>query len=158
MTRARDLWQTPQYIRQMVDGFYQGPEPWFDPCPTDPDFDGLKVEWGAKCFVNPPYSNPLPWVQKGVQEYGRLFTAVKWPEQIWLVRNDHSTQWFRHLVVKATAILLVRKRIQFDHPFLPTTGSSKVVNTFLYLGHRPERFEDYFGDLGYIFYAQHEGH
>ena len=40
----------------------------FDPCPVNPDFDGLQVEWGKSNFVNPPFRVYLLWVIKAIEE------------------------------------------------------------------------------------------
>ena len=46
----------------------------FDPCPFQPDFDGLTIAWGERNFVNPPYDNIKPWAKKcrKEQKKGRL--------------------------------------------------------------------------------------
>lgn len=41
----------------------------FDPCPLKSTVDGLSISWGKRNFVNPPYSDIRPWIQKGFQEY-----------------------------------------------------------------------------------------
>lgn len=43
----------------------------FDPCPIDPTFDGLKVDWGERNFVNPPFHFVKDWVVKGSEEAAR---------------------------------------------------------------------------------------
>lgn len=42
----------------------------FDPCPLFAEFDGLKIEWGKRNFINPPYSKKLKdaFVKKAIQE------------------------------------------------------------------------------------------
>lgn len=41
----------------------------FDPCPANPQFDGLKVEWGKNNFVNPPFNKMKQWLAKAVEEF-----------------------------------------------------------------------------------------
>ena len=50
---------TPSSILKHYDG-------WFDPCPhpRPVDFNGLEMSWGEKAFVNPPWGNIRPWVEK----------------------------------------------------------------------------------------------
>ena len=44
----------------------------FDPCPLNEEWviDGLKVDWGKRNYVNPPYSrgNIQNWIQKAIAE------------------------------------------------------------------------------------------
>ena len=51
-------------------GNYEG---WFDPCPhpRQHGFNGLDVSWGDKAFVNPPWGNIRPWVEKTILESGK---------------------------------------------------------------------------------------
>ena len=54
-------WKTP---RALYDALHQRFEFDFDPCPTNPTFDGLDVEWGESNFCNPPYGGVLKhWVE-----------------------------------------------------------------------------------------------
>ena len=51
-----DDWKTPDDLYNKLDAIYHFD---FDPCPYQADFDGLKVEWGKRNFINPPYSRKL---------------------------------------------------------------------------------------------------
>lgn len=52
LTSLKQNWQTPQ---ELYDGLNKEFHFDFDPCPINPKFDGLEVEWGKSNFVNPPY-------------------------------------------------------------------------------------------------------
>ena len=41
----------------------------FDPCPADPQFNGLEVEWGNNNYVNPPFNNLRAWLTKALAEW-----------------------------------------------------------------------------------------
>lgn len=41
----------------------------FDPCPPEPNFDGLDVEWGQNNFVNPPFKHLSKWIDKCIKEW-----------------------------------------------------------------------------------------
>lgn len=41
----------------------------FDPCPPNPDFDGLKCDWSGNVYVNPPFKNIKPWLNKAKHEW-----------------------------------------------------------------------------------------
>jgi hypothetical protein len=40
----------------------------FDPCPLHSKFDGLQTKWKKSNFINPPYSDISPWLEKAVEE------------------------------------------------------------------------------------------
>jgi hypothetical protein len=84
---------------------------WFDPCPLDdsPDIDGLlEVEWEDKTYVNPPYSDPLPWVKKAIEEHHKGKRIVM------LLRMDTSTRWFKELQEAGAVFLWVNGRLRFN--------------------------------------------
>jgi len=82
---------------------------WFDPCPLkeNPSFDGLKIKWKNKTYVNPPYSKPLPWVNKAIEENKKGKTIVM------LLRMDTSTEWFKKLQEANAKFLWINKRLKF---------------------------------------------
>jgi len=83
---------------------------WFDPCPLNenPYVDGLVMEWGDKTYVNPPYSNPLPWVKKAIKESKKGKTVVM------LLRMDTSTKWFKELQEAGSTFLWINGRLRFN--------------------------------------------
>ena len=66
-----DQYPTPQWLMSMFGD-------WYDPCPlnVNPYFDGLKVNWHDKTYVNPPYSSPLKWVIKAIEELKADFKVI----------------------------------------------------------------------------------
>lgn len=59
-------WKTPKSFYEELDKEFNFN---FDPCPVDPKFDGLNIEWKERNFVNPPYGRELPkWVKKSFEE------------------------------------------------------------------------------------------
>jgi site-specific DNA-methyltransferase (adenine-specific) len=67
-------WKTPKAVYQVLDAEFSFD---FDPCPVNPQFDGLSVEWGESNFVNPPYGRELPkWIEKGFKEWRKGKTVV----------------------------------------------------------------------------------
>lgn len=89
-----DNYPTDAWLKQ---GIFYG---WHDPCPLggleDPNVpDGLTDNWARhndQIFVNPPYSNPTPWVEKAIQECRDYCVTV-----VLLLNHDSSTQWWRML-------------------------------------------------------------
>ena len=85
-------------------------EDWFDPCPLDdnPKFDGLSIDWRDKTYVNPPYSKPLPWVLKAIEE------SKKGKRIVMLLKADTSTKVFANLNQHAKHILWFSKRLTWS--------------------------------------------
>ena len=83
---------------------------WFDPCPLNesPTTDGLQIEWPDKTYVNPPYSKPLPWVLKAIEETKKGKTIVM------LLRMDTSTRWFKELQEAGALFLWINGRLRFN--------------------------------------------
>lgn len=81
-----DLWKTPKEIYDhYIDNGY------FDPCPSNPTFNGLEIEWKKKNFVNPPYSQISKWVDKAIEENQKGKLVVL------LVPSRTDTKWFQKL-------------------------------------------------------------
>lgn len=81
----------------------------FDPCPSDPQFDGFKVDWGMVNYVNPPYSDLSSWLSRAlVQRDERGATSV------FLIPFRPHTKYFRELVSpNANEIRFFRKKFAF---------------------------------------------
>lgn len=65
-----DNWETPSYIYDELNKEFDFD---FDPCPINHDiskWDGLKIEWGNRNFINPPYSRKLKkaFVKKAIEQ------------------------------------------------------------------------------------------
>lgn len=81
----------------------------FDPCPINPTFDGLNVEWGQRNFVNPPYGNEIgKWIKKGYEE------AQKGKTVVFLIPNRTDTRWWHNYVMRAQEIRFIKGRLNFD--------------------------------------------
>jgi len=98
-----DNYATDESIMQIFDD-------WFDPCPLNPNYkiDGLKINWKDKTFVNPPYSNPLPFVKKAINE------NKKGKRIIMLLRMDTSTKWFKNLQEAGALFMWINGRLRFN--------------------------------------------
>jgi hypothetical protein len=87
-------------------GMFDG---WFDPCPLNANWevDGLKIPWENQTFVNPPYSDPVPWIEKAIEErdLGGHTIAL-------LLRHDTSTKWYRKLHAAGAHFLLINERLK----------------------------------------------
>jgi hypothetical protein len=103
-----DNWATPKEFYDELDNEFRFN---FDPCPLNPDFDGLTVEWGTRSFVNPPYSRKLKeaFVKKALLE------SEKGKFCLLLLPVSTSTALFHDVILpNAKEIRFVRKRIKFQ--------------------------------------------
>lgn len=137
LTNNNDLWQTPSKLYQW---FIQ--KGWYDPCPVNPQFDGLTTEWQKLNFVNPPYSEIDKWVDKAIEE------SKKAKETTLLIPARTDTQWFKKLYDHGVLIQLLNGRLKFNDgkftaPFpsmLVTIPSYPRYKTDIYLLNKNERF------------------
>ena len=99
-----DDWATPKDFYDKLDAEFNFND---DPCPLNGK-GGLDREWGTRCFMNPPYSKPSPWVKKAFEESqkGKLVVA--------LLRGDTSTAWFHDWVLGKAELRFVRGRLKFN--------------------------------------------
>ena len=109
-----DKYQTDKWIQNMFPMF-------FDPCPIDWDkhyhVSGLEIDWFHAIaldgyhgvFVNPPYSNPLPWVKKAIYEKSRGDITI-----VLLLKHDSSTEYYRLLHEAGANMLMINKRLRYQ--------------------------------------------
>lgn len=105
ISHKSDNWATPKALYQafMDKGFY-------DPCPLDPNgCDALLKGWPSKVFVNPPYSDIMPFVDRA------LGIALKDDDaDIWLLLPCNTgTKWFGLLVENTADMFFLRGRLKF---------------------------------------------
>jgi len=99
-TKPTDQFPTDAWLMEVFNG-------WYDPCPlnANPEIDGLTTEWAPKTYVNPPYSNPAPWVEKAIFENKNGRTVVM------LLKLDTTTKWFRALKEAGAHFLWLGERL-----------------------------------------------
>lgn len=99
------LWKTPIEIYKQLDNEFHFD---FDPCPSNPDFDGLSIEWGKCNFVNPPYGKDISkWIKKGYEEYFKNKTVV------FLIPSRTDTRWWHDYIMNASEIRFIKGRLKF---------------------------------------------
>ena len=98
-----DNWGTPDWLMDMFSD-------WFDPCPFNPNptMDGLTIDWKDKTYVNPPYSSPLKWVEKAIEENKKGKTIAM------LLKHDSSTKWYYKLLEANAHIFCLHGRLKFQ--------------------------------------------
>jgi len=112
-------WQTPKDVYDKLDNEFHFD---FDPCPVNPTFDGLSIEWGNSNFVNPPYGREIgKWIKKGYEEYLKCKTVV------FLVPSRTDTKWWHEYLMKADEIRFVKGRIKFGESATGAPFPSAIV-------------------------------
>lgn len=105
--RKNDDVATPKEFYEALNELYRFD---FDPCPQNPEFDGLEVPWGQMNFVNPPFSKISKWVRKGVEE---LRLGKK---SVFLISvRTTSKYWWEHLIPNCSRILFLQKCLCFQN-------------------------------------------
>lgn len=127
-----DHWATdPTYYAQLNKQYNFD----FDPCPYRcTEFDGLKIEWGQRNFVNPPYSPALKeaFIKKAIKE------KMKGKLSVCLLPVSTSTKLF-HDIIKPNAdeIILLKGRKKF----IGINSKGQYVNWHLWDKKAPEGVE-----------------
>lgn len=109
----KDKWKTPDYLLRLHDQY-------FDPCPDEPDFNGLQVSWGDKAYINPPFSQYLKWANYGIGTQTNT-------EQLWICHHNHDTRWFAKLMERATMICALNNRVHFVDPITNLPSESTAI-------------------------------
>jgi len=80
----------------------------FDPCPLNCKEDNLKIEWGQRNFVNPPFNDVKSFVKKAIQEMekGRLSIFL-------LPTRTNASYWHSLILPNCTGIRFFKGRIKF---------------------------------------------
>jgi ParB family transcriptional regulator, chromosome partitioning protein len=107
--------------------------------------DGLQQPWFGAVLLNPPYSDPLPWIQRLVQSYrsGAVRCAVV------IVPCASSPEWAQLLSRHAAACCFLAQRVQF-WPRRPGDTSNAADNLIWYVGTERDRFAGAFAPHGIV--------
>ena len=114
------IFLTPASIMSKYEG-------WLDPCPhpRPSGFDGLQVDWGEKAFVNPPWGNVRPWVEKALLERRKgccvhMLIAAKPTTRVFhdLIFPNAEVEWLRgsvpyHRLTDGTTVSLESCLVKF---------------------------------------------
>jgi len=119
-TTAAQTWKTPTKVYEDLNKEFNFD---FDPCPSNPTFDGLKVDWKNSNFVNPPYKTKLQdgFVEKGIEEWKKGKTVV------FLIPSRTSTKRFHRLLELGAEFRFIKGRLCFGGSKTPAPFPSMVV-------------------------------
>ena len=80
-----------------------------DPCPINPKFDGLSIEWGKVNFINPPYNrkDKEAFIRKAFKE------SKKGKLCVMLLPVSTSTKIFHEIIYPNAEIRFIKGRIKF---------------------------------------------
>jgi hypothetical protein len=117
--KGNDEYATPDWLKK---GLFRD---WFDPCPLTKGLvsvDGLNSPWPAdRIFINPPYSKPLPWIERAIVEQKKGKTVAL------LVKHDSSTMWFSKLLEAGGHVMPIIGRLHFNNMKGPAPFPSVIV-------------------------------
>lgn len=159
-----DSWQTPNTKEQPIVALVEqalGGSIWTDPCSCASskiraslryykETDGLASyqAWTKTCFINPPFSDPLPWVEKTCLSIarGNISAAI-----MLLKAGTVSNVGTGELIAKyASAICYWRGRIDFLNDEGYAIKGSNFDCVFIYFGDRLDLFRKAFAGRGTI--------
>lgn len=115
----KDLWATPWWVFHYAEQYFNIKFD-LDACAMEhntkvknfitPEQDTLTTDWqGRYCWMNPPYSNPLPFVLRAIQQ-----SVLHNKTVVMLLNVDGSTKWFDMCVRNAKEIVYItNSRIPF---------------------------------------------
>ena len=103
-------WKTPKNFYDKLNKKYHFD---FDPCPLHHDlnlWDGLKVEWGERNYVNPPWDRETKerFILKAVEENKKGKLCVL------LLPVSTSTDIFHEVILKYGKVEFIKRRIRFE--------------------------------------------
>ena len=104
-----DVHLTPDRVWELIkEKWGYDKDEFFDPCPVNPQWNGLKIDWKELNFVNPPYTLLREFVQKAIDESFRFTTIMLLP-----AKTDQ--EWFHDLKPWWNQILWIKKRLKFKN-------------------------------------------
>jgi len=120
-TRDSDNYATP---KAFYDGINKEFNFNFDPCPLKATVNGLNLSWIGNIFINPPYSNIKPFIEKGIAELknGNAEKLV----YLLPVRSDVK-YWHELILKKASEIRFIKGRLNFNEAKTPAPFPTVLV-------------------------------
>lgn len=105
-----------------------------------PPQDGLAEDWNGAgvIYVNPPYSNPAPWIDK-------IASHRCANDEIYiLVSTDTSTPWGQNVLQVCESVCFFRGRLKF----WPHNTGARFASMLGYIGANRHSFDAFFEKFG----------
>lgn len=110
---SSDKWATPPELVRDLEAEFGAFD--LDPCceehtakaATFYTDGGLEKPWFGRVFLNPPYSNPRPWLDRAIQAMRDGCTVVA------VLPASTDTRWFHETVIGHAEIRFLRGRVRW---------------------------------------------
>lgn len=112
------FWKTPKVVYEQLDNEFHFD---FDPCPVNPEFDGLNMDWGKSNYVNPPYNEKDKWIKKAWLEWKKGKTVVM------LLPSKTDTRSFHEYIYNQAELRFIKGRLKFNDGKDPAPFPSMIV-------------------------------
>src|ERR1043166_792351 len=111
-SKPSDEWYTPPALVRALGDFDLDPA--CGPlCPNitarrrvGPKEDGLSIAWRGRVWLNPPFSNSTPWVERMIEHGNGILLSF--------CRSDAG--WFQRAICAGQGVFLLMGRTEFDRP------------------------------------------
>ena len=131
---VKQTWKTPKLLYEKLDKEFKFK---FDPCPTNADFDGLKLKNWFKCnFVNPPHKTQNLWIKKAIKE------ADKGHKSVMLLPARTDSKIFHEFIFPlADEIRFIKGRLHYDEYKNSALFPSMIVIFSHFIGHQIKSYD-----------------
>ena len=110
------------------------------------DDNGLTKPWSGNVWINPPFSNVLPFAEKLISH---LVESGEVTQAIVLTNNNTDTLWWHKMAELATGVCFTKGRISFYDTYGETSAPTNG-QTFFYFGDNRHGFVSEFFGYGLI--------
>lgn len=108
-SRDKNIVRTPRVVyNYIIDRWF--PNAFIDPCPINPDVNGLAIDWIGPAYVNPPFNDIGSWMQKAYEETanGNCERAI-----MLVPLRPQNNYWRDWVYDKAACVHIIRTRVKF---------------------------------------------
>ena len=94
------------------------------------EIDGLETDWVGNIYINPPYSNIAPFIEKGIKELEKGNAK----NLVYLIPIRSDTKYWHNLIMPfASEIRFVKARLNFNEMKSPAPFPCVLVvfNTYV---------------------------